>query len=441
MRVEHLRSRIGAALIAAALLAPPAMAQEGAPLTLPALVKRALELSPPQRIAEASVGLAESQRNNARAGLLPQLGAAVSQTRQTTNPATLGFEFPGLPSLIGPYSVFDARLKLSQAVLDFAQSSELAGAGFAVEAARAQAEQSREQIAAQVALSYIQVLAGEQAVEAARADLVLAEDLLALARDQREAGVASGVDVARAQTALAQDRYALSEAETAIARSRLQLQRAAVLPMDAPLQLGGHLQVSDAAVPGAEQALEEAKSHRAELAAIDAALKQADAELHAAQRRRWPKLALFADYGQSSKTPVRGEEDTYRYGASLELPIYSGGALRAGEDAARLKLEQQRERAEDLRQQVEQDVRLALATVQNTAEQVKAATATRELASRELELARDRFLNGVANNVDVVSAQASLARARSQYIGALAAYQQARVNLAAAQGRSQSFEL
>ena len=310
-----------------------------------------------------------------------------------------------------------------------------------MEAARAQAEQSREQIAAQVALSYIQVLAGEQAVEAARADLVLAEDLLTLARDQREAGVASGVDVARAQTAVAQDRYALSEAETAIARSRLQLQRAAVLPMDAPLQLGGQLEVSDAPVPDASQALQEAKAHRAELAAIDAVLKQADAELHAAQRRSWPKLALFADYGQSSQTPVRAEEDTYRYGASLELPIYSGGALRAGQDAARLKLEQQRERAEDLRQQVEQDVRLALATVRNTAEQVKAATAARDLAGRELELARDRFLHGVANNVDVVSAQASLARARSQHIAALAAYQQARVNLAAAQGRGRSFEL
>ncbi|WP_165797261.1 TolC family protein [Solimonas fluminis] len=444
MKTEYLSPRACAVLaLAAALLAGPAAAAEteAVTYTLPQLVQRALSLSPPQRIAQASVGLAESQRDTALAALLPQLGAGVSQTRQTTNPATLGFEFPGLPSLIGPYSVFDARVKLSQAVLDFARHSELSGAGHAVEAARAEAEQSRERIAAQVALSYIQVLAGEQAVEAARADLVLAEDLLTLARDQREAGVASGVDVARAQTAVAQDRYALSEAETAIASSRLQLQRAAVLPMDAPLALGGQLEASPAATPSAAQALDEARGHRAELAAIEAALKQADAELRAARQRRWPTLALFADYGQSSRTPVRAEEDTYRYGASLELPLYSGGALRAGEDAARLKLEQQRERAEDLRQQVEQDVRLALATVQNTAEQVKAATATRDLAGRELELARDRFLHGVANNVDVVSAQASLARARSQHIAALAAYQQARVNLAAAQGRAHAFEL
>ncbi|AXQ29970.1 TolC family protein [Solimonas sp. K1W22B-7] len=443
MKAEQLFPGLRAGLLAAALLAGgPALAQDSAaPLSLPELVKRALALAPPQRIAEASVGLAQAQRDSTRSGLLPQLGAGVQQTRQTTNPATLGFEFPGLPSLIGPYSVFDARLKLSQTVLDFARHSELAGAGYAVDAARAEAAQSRERIATEVALNYIQVLAGEQAVDAARSDLALAEDLLILARDQRQAGVASGVDVARAQTAVAQDRYALSEAETGIARSRLQLQRATVLPMDAPLQLGGRLDGVDGAALTAGQALEVARASRAELAAIDATLKQADAEVHAAQRRSWPTLSLFADYGQSSSTPVRSEEDTYRYGASLELPIYSGGALRAGEDAARLRLEQQRAQAEDLRRQVEQDVRLALVTVDNTAEQVKAAVSARDLANRELQLARDRFLNGVANNVDVVSAQASLARARSQYIAALAAHQQARVNLAAAQGRAHEFAL
>jgi len=445
---DHLRRcafRLTAAL-AGLLLAGATVAQaepepdEGR-YTLAALVQRALLQSPPQRIADDSVGLAAAQRDSLRAELRPQLGLAVSQARQTTNPATLGFNFPGLPALIGPYSVFDARLQLSQQLLDFARHSELAGAGFALDAARAEAEQSRERIAAQVALSFIEVLAGQQAVDSARADLALAEDLLTLALDQRQAGVASGVDVARAQTAVAQDRYALSEAETGIARSRLQLQRHATLPMDQPLPLGGHLDAPAEVTPGVEQALATARERRAELAAIDASVREADARLHAARRRHWPTLALFADYGASANTPVQNEEETYRYGTRLELPIYSGGALRAGEDAARLRLAQQREQAVDLRRQVEQDVRLALVTLGNTAEQVRAAAAARDLAGRELELARDRFSNGVANNVDVVSAQASLARARAQHIAALAAYQQARLNLAAAQGRAQDFSL
>src|SRR3546814_10287603 len=83
---------------------------------------------------------------------------------------------------------------------------------------------------------------------------------------------------------------------------------------------------------------------------------------------------------------------------------------------------------DDLRQQIEQDVRLAVATAANTREQVRAALSARDLAERELELARDRFSNGVADNVDVVRAQASLARARAQSIAAQAAYQQARGN-------------
>lgn len=435
-----IRLAIAGLLLAATGLA--AAADDTEALNLAALVQRALEAAPAQQIADDAVGVAAAQRESSRADLLPQLGASASQLRQTTNPQTLGFEFPGLPSLIGPYSVFDARLKLSQRVLDFARHSELAGAGHALDAARAEAGQSRERIAAQVALSFIDVLAGEQAVDSARADLALAEDLLTLAQDQRQAGVASGIDVARAQSATAQDRYALSAAQTAVARARLQLQRVAVLPMDQPLHLAGRLDLArEEAAPAVEQALATARSHRAELAAVDALVREADAQLQAARRRHWPTLSLFADYGLSGSTPTSHEENTYRYGASLELPLYSGGALRAGTTAAGLRLEQERARAEDLRQQIEQDVRLALVTVANTAEQVKAAAAARDLAGRELELARDRFSNGVANNLDVVGAQASLARARSQYIAALAACQQARVNLAAAQGRAQDFSL
>jgi len=148
-----------------------------------------------------------------------------------------------------------------------------------------------------------------------------------------------------------------------------------------------------------------------------------------------------ADYGLSANTPAQNREDTYRYGAVIDVPIYSGGALRSEASAAEHRLQQQRLQLDELRQQIEQDVRLALATLANSAEQLRAAIAARDLAQRELELARDRFANGVANNVDVISAQASLTRARSQLIAASAVQQQARLNLAAAQGRARHFEL
>ncbi|HEY9544816.1 MAG TPA: TolC family protein [Solimonas sp.] len=445
MRILAAPSPRAAPLLIALGLAWPftatADAVASATLSLHEVITRAVQMAPPQRLADESLALAQAQQDASRASLLPQLGVSASQLRQTTNPATLGFNFPGLPKLIGPYSVFDARIKASQKLIDFAAAAELSGAEFGARAAAAQADASREAIASRAALAYIQVLGNEQMLASAQADLGLANDLLTLSRDQQKAGIASGVDVARAETAVAQDRYAVSETETAIAQARLQLQRLAMLPMDQPLKLSGDLEHDGTPDLDVDHALQLARSQRPELAAIDASIRQADAELSAARRRRLPTLSLVADYGLSSNTPGTNDEDTYRYGATLELPIYAGGAIKAQENAARHQLEQQRIQLDDLRQQIEQDVRLAVATAANTREQVRAALSARDLAERELELARDRFSNGVADNVDVVRAQASLARARAQSIAAQAAYQQARVNLAAAQGQARQFNL
>src|SRR3546814_8792141 len=98
--------------------------------------------------------------------------------RQTTNPATLGFNFPGLPKLIGPYSVFDARIKASQKLIDFAVAAELSGAEFGARAAAAQADASPDAIASRPALAYIQVLGNDQMLACAHTDLGLVNDLL-----------------------------------------------------------------------------------------------------------------------------------------------------------------------------------------------------------------------------------------------------------------------
>ena len=84
-------------------------------------------------------------------------------------------------------------------------------------------------------------------------------------------------------------------------------------------------------------------------------------------------------------------------------------------------------------------MRLAFATLGTTAAQVRAADQNVTLAERELEMSRDRFRNGVADNVEVVTAQAALSNARDAQVTALAQYNAARLNLAAALGRAESF--
>src|SRR3546814_8685215 len=104
-----------------------------------------------------------------------------------------------------------------------------------------------------------------------------------------------------------------------------------MLPMDQPLKLSGDLEHDGTPDLDVDHALQLARSQRPELAAIDASIRQADAELSAARRRRLPTLSLVADYGLSSNTPGTNDEETYRYGAPLELPISAGGAIKAKE--------------------------------------------------------------------------------------------------------------
>ena len=70
---------------------------------------------------------------------------------------------------------------------------------------------------------------------------------------------------------------------------------------------------------------------------------------------------------------------------------------------------------------------------------VRAADLSVSLAERELEMARDRFRAGVGDNIELVTAQTTVANARLDQVTALAAYNGARLNLAAALGRAQNF--
>ena len=88
----------------------------------------------------------------------------------------------------------------------------------------------------------------------------------------------------------------------------------------------------------------------------------------------------------------------------------------------------------DLRRGVEEDIREALLNLDSTAEQVSVANEGQELARRELEMAEDRFKQGTANNVEVVTAQDELARAQENYILAVSGHVDAKCALARATG-------
>jgi outer membrane protein TolC len=192
--------------------------------------------------------------------------------------------------------------------------------------------------------------------------------------------------------------------------------------------------------PELDASLSAALSRRAEISAAEERAAGEDLAAKAAFGDRVPSVLLTGEYAKSGIYPS-DSKNVGAVGAALSLPLFSGGLLKGRQDEAESRRRAARAYLADVRLQVELDVRLALERLSESAAEERAAELSLSLAERELSMAQDRYAAGVGASVDVIEAQAELARARSAQVSALARYHSSRVNLAAAVGRAADFSL
>ena len=377
------------------------------------------------------------------AGLLPNISGTAYQASVTENLAALGFtpgKFPGFTStFIGPFKNFDARLRLQQTIFSLSAIRSYQAGRADVRAATYEESLAREQVATAAAVAYLEAMRADRSINAAQANVTLAEALLKLAQDQHNAGVATGVDVTRAETRLAQEQVRLSRAQTDSEQARLQLQRIVGLPLDSPFTLTDPLQFAVETPPAIETAVASAENDRAEVHVAEAEVTVNDYEKRAARAEQLPSLEFLGDYGVSGITAVTSALPTRRYAIQLNVPVFNGGLTRGRIQVASSREAQAALQLASIRGQIEEDVRLAYSALRTTADTVRAADQEVALAEREMQMARDRFRAGLGDNIELVTAQTALANARLDQVSALAVYNAARLNLAAALGRAQSF--
>lgn len=394
--------------------------------------------------------LAKERENEARgfqkealSGLLPNISGTAYQASLTENLAALGFtgaKFPGITStFIGPFKNFDARARFQQTIFNLSVLRNYQAGRAGVRAAQFEEAIAREQVATATALAYLETLRADRSVAAAEANLALGRTLLQLAQDQRIAGIATGVDVTRAETRLAQEQVRLSRAQTDDEEARLQLQRIIGLPLGSPFSLSDPLRFATDTLPAVETAIATAEDTRAEIRAAEAQVNVNKLAASAARAEQLPSLEFVGDYGISGITPVSSALPTRRYAIQLDVPIFNGGLTRGRVQVANAREREAQLQLDSVRGQVAEDVRLAYAVLRTTADTVRAADQAATLAERELQMSQDRYRAGVGDSIELVTAQTALANARLDQVTALAAYNGARLNLAAALGRAESF--
>ena len=428
-------------LLAAPVAARPALAaQSPAPVRLSfgEAVARATGAAPAVELAGLRADEARARVRQARAYILPSLSASAAWLNRSLNRQSFGIPFPGppQPDLVGPFDNADARLRVSQALFDWSGRGRLVAARAQVESAEADGGAAAEAAAQGAALAYLRAVRGRAQVAARVADSALAAELVALARAQRDAGVSAGIDVTRAQTQLAAATGALVVARNQEQRAKIDLGRVLGLDPAIPLEPSDTL---TAALPRAEVPAERAAAvalgvaRRADLAAEIARGAAARQMAAAIRAERLPRLDVAADYGANG--PSFGDAiATRQIAVQVTVPLLDG-FRREGRLAENDALARGAEtRARDLRQQIAADVDAALLDVGSAAALETIAAQTLTLARDEVGQARERFAAGVAGNIEVITAQQSLIRARDADIDARFAAAAARVALARAVG-------
>ena len=375
----------------------------------------------------------------ARSALLPQVESSVGQQNQTRNLAAFGIQIslpiPGFqfPERVGPFNTFDARVTAAQSVFDLSSIRRFQASRASHQAADAETASARDQVAAQVAKLYLGALAAEARLEAARADLELAEALQRLAINQKAAGTGTAIEVTRAKTQAANQRQRLLVAENGRRRARLELLRAMGLDLSTEFQLTDRLTCAPIDAVTLEQARAAALGARADLKAQQG--RQASARLNytATRFERLPSLVGFADYG-SIGSSLNHALPTRTYGLSLKVPLFDGGRRDARRAETASLLRQEQIKTGDLRRQIELEIRLALDALRSTEEQARVAEEGLTLAEEEVAQAQRRYQAGVTSSLEVTDAQTRLERARENRINALVAYNAARLDLGQALG-------
>jgi outer membrane protein TolC len=382
---------------------------------------------------------AESRSLETRASLLPDISGAITEQNMTRNLSAVGIRFttpiPGfeIPTFVGPFSVLDARVSVSQSVFDFSSIRRFQASKVAVSAARSDVDGAEEQVAAQVARAYLAAIRGDADVETAKANVALSEAVLKQANDQKTAGTGTGIEITRARVQLANDRQRLLVAENARRSTVLQLLRAIGLRLDTELVLTDKLGYAPVDAMTVEQAKVKALQERPDYQAQREREANALVLESATKLERLPSLAAFGDYGASGQGPAHSLP-TRTIGVSLRVPIFDGGRREARRAESASQLRAEKVKTNDLKEQIELDVRLALDALRSAEDQVTVAKEGLQLAENEMAQARRRYDAGVAAGLEVTDAQTRLARARDNETSALYNYNVARIDLAQSVG-------
>jgi outer membrane protein TolC len=416
-------------------------------LSLDDAIRRGFENNLGLREAESGEKLYQGQKNIALQQFLPTIGlnggTGVFQhnlAAQGFGPSTLakfGSLFPGGPpagiSLITKDDLTQGQLTYKQTLFSGVVIAGWKAAGAAARSAYFAKMTARGEVVQQVATVYLRCIADASEVDNATALVKADEVQFEHAHEAHVAGTAANLDEVRAKVQLQSQQQSLIAAQNAAEKDQILLKREIGVDPGQKMVLTDPAPYSDLAdqTPAEVRAIayksrqdyQNLQNQVIELRAIHAAYKA----------QRLPSLSFSGYYGVDK---VNGSPSHSVFSAvgTLNIPIFREATIRGESDAAAAQYAAVNAQLEDVRSKIDQQVRSALLDASAAKKLVDVAKSNVELATQELSDETDRVNAGVDDTLPLVTAQASLAAAQSNYVQSLYQYNLAKLALARAAG-------
>jgi outer membrane protein TolC len=384
--------------------------------------------------------ITRGQRLLAMSTLLPQVNAGVSEGVEKSSPAILRYlssldvpDFPKIANAIGPYGSSKIGASVSQTLFNLPSILRFRAARNVDQAAQLSYQDILDVVTLVAGNAYLRVIESSSRIEAAQAQVRNAQALYNQAVDELEAGTAPRIDVTRTEVQLHMEQYNLSVARNDFAIAKLTLGRVIGLPRGQEFEIADQLPYADLEPPSLEAALKTAYQSRSDLQAAIRVMKGAEQTLSAARGERYPVLAAYGSYTELATTFAHLHPN-FDVVAGLSVPVFTGGRIKGDITQAEGVLRQRKAEAENIRGQIDYDVRTALLNLSAAREQVDVTRRNVVLANENLDRSRERFTSGVTDSVEVVQAEQSLANANDQFITSVYDHSLAKLALARALG-------
>jgi len=431
------------------------------PLTLEQVLKVAESRSETIAISRAGVQRAVGEQIRARSGHYPQLSAAASYDRALASEFEGIFDdqalgdadnnFADLP--FGRKNTWRAALVLSQNIYSggrLGAQRDIALAGH--QSAVLGVSTATARLLFDVTQSYYEVALSERLVRIAEATLEQANATLRQTQAGFDAGTQPEFELVRARVTRDSQTPVVIRQRVNREVALLRLKQLLDLPQDYDLQLADALEDPRlpappvfapkiasmeasiaAAVPATLQAPADAVPNRTVVNEALATVRLQEAVLRLIEAERKPSVSLNSTYARlaypTSLFPGF-DRSNWAVGATLSLPILTGGRQRGDEQVARADVEEARQTQRLTQELADLDSRAAWAELLAARAAWEATAGTVQQATRAYEIADVRFQSGVSTQLELSDARLLLQESEANRAIAARDLQVARARMA-----------